>query len=244
MIMVGTDSTYAPNEFLDDGRQDHPGLRRRPVQRGRRQARPEDRVRLRAVRRHHPGRRQSGKYEIGVSSFTINDERKQTVDMVSYFNAGTQWAAKTGAPVDPDNACGKKIAVQKGTVQVDDITARRRRAPTPASRRSRSTSTRRRTTPPRRSSPARTTRCSPTRRSCAYAVKQTNGQLALRRRHLRLGAVRLRGEEGPDRRSPQAIADALKALIADGTYKRSSTSGASRPARITDPAVNPTVVTP
>src|SRR3954452_2076016 len=46
--------------------------------------------------------------------------------MVSYFNAGTQWATKKGNPakIDPDNACGKKIAVQKATVQVDDITAR------------------------------------------------------------------------------------------------------------------------
>src|SRR3954452_23352558 len=46
--------------------------------------------------------------------------------MVSYFNAGTQWATKKGNPskVDPEDACGKKIAVQKATVQVDDITAR------------------------------------------------------------------------------------------------------------------------
>ena len=46
--------------------------------------------------------------------------------MVSYFSAGTQWATKAGNPedVDPDNACGTSVAVQRGTVQVDDITAR------------------------------------------------------------------------------------------------------------------------
>ncbi len=46
--------------------------------------------------------------------------------MVSYFSAGTQWATKTGNPsgINPDDACGKKVAVQTGTVQVDDITAR------------------------------------------------------------------------------------------------------------------------
>ena len=39
--------------------------------------------------------------------------------MVSYFSAGTQWAAKKGNPagINPDDACGKKIAVQTGTVQ-------------------------------------------------------------------------------------------------------------------------------
>jgi polar amino acid transport system substrate-binding protein len=68
----------------------------------------------------------SGKYEAGVSSFTINPERLQQANMVSYFNAGTQWTVKKGNPadVDPENACGKRIAVQKATVQVDDITAR------------------------------------------------------------------------------------------------------------------------
>jgi polar amino acid transport system substrate-binding protein len=64
----------------------------------------------------------SGKYDVGVSSFTINDKRKQAVNMVSYFNAGTQWATAKGNPkgVDPDNACGKTIAVQKGTTQLED----------------------------------------------------------------------------------------------------------------------------
>jgi polar amino acid transport system substrate-binding protein len=68
----------------------------------------------------------TGKFELGVSSFTINPERVQQVDMPSYFNAGTSWAAPAGNPegLDPDNACGRKIAVQKATVQVDDITAR------------------------------------------------------------------------------------------------------------------------
>ncbi len=65
---------------------------------------------------------QGGKYDIGVSSFTINAQRKQQVNMVSYFNAGTQWATAKGNPkgVDPDNACGKTIAVQKGTVQLEE----------------------------------------------------------------------------------------------------------------------------
>ena len=47
--------------------------------------------------------------------------------MVSYFSAGTQWAVKSGNPsgVDPDAACGKKVAVQTGTVQeTDDLPVR------------------------------------------------------------------------------------------------------------------------
>jgi polar amino acid transport system substrate-binding protein len=62
------------------------------------------------------------KYDMGVSSFTVNTDREKQVDMVSYFNAGTQWAAPTGNPknVDPANPCGLTVAVQKGTVQLTD----------------------------------------------------------------------------------------------------------------------------
>lgn len=56
------------------------------------------------------------KYELGMSSFTDSKEREQTVDFVTYFKAGTAWAAKDTS-IDPDNACGKKVAVQTGTVQ-------------------------------------------------------------------------------------------------------------------------------
>jgi polar amino acid transport system substrate-binding protein len=70
------------------------------------------------------------KYDIGISSFTINDERKEQVNMVSYFSAGSQWATQAGNPkgVDPENACGKTIAVQTGTVQdTDDLPARQKK---------------------------------------------------------------------------------------------------------------------
>ncbi len=68
----------------------------------------------------------SGKFDLGMSSFTINPDRMKQVDMVSYYSAGTSWAVPAGNPmgITPDNACGKKVAVQKDTVQVDDITAR------------------------------------------------------------------------------------------------------------------------
>ncbi|WP_046469978.1 ABC transporter substrate-binding protein [Allosalinactinospora lopnorensis] len=68
----------------------------------------------------------TGKYDVGVSSFTINEERLEQVNMVSYYTVGTQWFTAAGNPenVDPDNACGKRIAVQRDTVQVPDIEER------------------------------------------------------------------------------------------------------------------------
>lgn len=68
----------------------------------------------------------NGQYNSSMSSFTINPERETQVNMVSYFGAGTQWAAASGNPknVSPDDPCGKTVAVQKATVQVPDIEAR------------------------------------------------------------------------------------------------------------------------
>lgn len=61
-----------------------------------------------------------GTYNVGMSSFTDTKERKKQVDFVTYFSAGTQWAQRPGSAVDPNNACGKKVAVQATTVQETD----------------------------------------------------------------------------------------------------------------------------
>ena len=60
---------------------------------------------------------QGGTFNVGMSSFTDTKERQQSVDFVDYFSAGTQWAQRPGSTVDPNNACGKKVAVQATTVQ-------------------------------------------------------------------------------------------------------------------------------
>ncbi|KUI47827.1 ABC transporter substrate-binding protein [Mycobacterium sp. GA-1199] len=60
---------------------------------------------------------QGGTYDVGMSSFTDTKEREETVDFVTYFNAGTMWAQRPGSSIDPNNACGKKVAVQATTTQ-------------------------------------------------------------------------------------------------------------------------------
>lgn len=66
------------------------------------------------------------KYDLGISSFTITPERAKTVNFVSYFSAGTQWAVQKGNPekISLDDLCGKKIGVQTGTVQDPDVAQR------------------------------------------------------------------------------------------------------------------------
>ena len=125
-IVIGTDATYQPNEYLDADGKTVIGM---------------DVELFDAVAAKFGVKTewvpsafdsiilgtQSGKYDIGISSFTVNAERMEQATMVSYFKAGTQWVAPKGNPkgINPDDACGKNIAVQKGTVQADvDLPAR------------------------------------------------------------------------------------------------------------------------
>jgi polar amino acid transport system substrate-binding protein len=182
----------------------------------------------------------SGRYEIGVSSFTINAERLQQANMVSYFSAGTQWSTKEGNPsdVDPDNACGLSIAVQKATVQVDDITARSE-ACTAAGEEA--------ITIDQYDAQSDATAAVVSGKDdagladspvMAYAVEQTNGQLEL------LGDIYDAAPYGYVVRQDQtefaqALADALQALIDDGSYQQVLENWGVEAGAIDNPTVNP-----
>jgi polar amino acid transport system substrate-binding protein len=125
VIAIGTDSTYAPSEFLDTDGKTVIGF---DVDLFDAVAAKLD-LKTKWVTADFGAIIEgvaSGKYEAGVSSFTINSDREKQATMISYFSAGTQWATQKGNPsgVQPDDACGHKVAVQKDTVQVDDLTAK------------------------------------------------------------------------------------------------------------------------
>jgi polar amino acid transport system substrate-binding protein len=68
----------------------------------------------------------AGKYGLGMSSFTDTKEREKTVDFVTYFSAGTSFYTKAqGGPTVNSLAdlCGKTVAVEKGTTQQTDAEA-------------------------------------------------------------------------------------------------------------------------
>jgi polar amino acid transport system substrate-binding protein len=124
-IVVGSDASYAPNEFTAPDGTTIIGM---DVDLGTAIA---QKLGLTAEFQNSafagiiPGI-QAGKYELGMSSFSITPERLQTVDMVSYFIAGTSVATRSGNPdnINADDLCGKAVAVQAGTTQVDDLAKR------------------------------------------------------------------------------------------------------------------------
>jgi polar amino acid transport system substrate-binding protein len=122
-IVIGTNPPYAPNEFKNESGEivgfDIDVMTAAAQLMG-----------LRAEFRESDFEKiipaiEGGTMDMGASSFTVNDERLQTVDFVTYFEAGIQWAAAAGNDVDPDDACGLNVAVQRTTVSdQEDVPAR------------------------------------------------------------------------------------------------------------------------
>jgi serine/threonine protein kinase len=60
---------------------------------------------------------QNGSFNVGMASMTDTADREKQADFVTYLQAGTLWAQRTGSSVDPTAACGLKVAVKYGTIQ-------------------------------------------------------------------------------------------------------------------------------
>jgi polar amino acid transport system substrate-binding protein len=68
----------------------------------------------------------SGKYGVGMSSFTDTKARQKVVDFVTYFSAGTSFYVKaSGGPniTGLSSLCGKTVSVETGTTEQSDATA-------------------------------------------------------------------------------------------------------------------------
>jgi polar amino acid transport system substrate-binding protein len=241
VISVGSDTTYAPGEFIAEDGETIVGfdvdlfsvVAKKLGLEAKFETAPFDSI-IAGVG--------SQKYEVGVSSFTVNPERLQQANMVSYFSAGTQWATKKGNPekVDADQACGLKIAVQKATVQVDDLTARSD-ACTAAGKDA--------ITIDQYDGQDEATAAVVSGKDVAgladspveaYAVDQTHGQLEL------LGDIYDSAPYGYVVAKDQAdfadaISKAVAALIKDGTYKKVLEKWGVEAGGIDDPTVNPAV---
>jgi polar amino acid transport system substrate-binding protein len=69
---------------------------------------------------------QSKRFDLGMSSFTDNKDREKTVDMVTYFSAGTKFMVKSDSTISITglaDLCGHSVAVESGTTQESDTKA-------------------------------------------------------------------------------------------------------------------------
>jgi polar amino acid transport system substrate-binding protein len=237
VIKVGTDASYAPNEFLAADGKTVQGFEidvfnAVAAKFGvKTEWQPAD---FGSIINGVNGK----KYDIGISSFTINDERKKAVTMVSYFNAGTQWATAKGNPkgVDPDNACGKTIAVQTDTVQdTEDLAARNKKCAGNEIKVLRYGGQDQATNAVVSGKADAMLADSPV---VAYAVKQTGDKLET------LGDIYEAAPYGyvlpkAETEFAEAIVEALKAIETDGAYKAALEKWGVEQGAISDFAVNP-----
>ncbi|MFJ3956002.1 ABC transporter substrate-binding protein [Arthrobacter sp. NPDC090010] len=182
------------------------------------------------------------KYDLGISSFTINKDRLAAVNLVSYFNAGTSWAVQKGNPKNfsLDDICGRSIGVQTGTTQEDPDLKTRSKKCTDAGKKAIDVVTLKNQTDV-------TTRLvngsidamaadSPI---IAYALQQTNGQLE------KFGDTYDSAPEGiavakSDTALASLIQETVNKLIADGDYKKILDGWGNSDGAVTKSELNPT----
>ncbi|MFD0319155.1 ABC transporter substrate-binding protein [Streptomyces flavalbus] len=69
---------------------------------------------------------QAGKFDVAMSAMTDNKDRQQVVDFVDYTQSGSGIMVADGNPekiTDLDDLCGRKVAVQAATNQLDLLDA-------------------------------------------------------------------------------------------------------------------------
>ena len=241
-VVVGTDATYQPNEYLDTNGKTVIGM---------------DVDLFNAVMAKFGVKTEwvpsdfsaiilgvtSGKYDVGVSSFTINKDRLGQATMVSYFTAGTQFVVAKSNPkkVDQTMPCGLNIAVQKGTVQADDQLPALSKKCTDGGKPA--------INPLVDADQAKVTSMIQSGKADAMMVDLPPAISAVENSS---GALELLGHQTdsapygyvlPKDQADfgQAIVDALKALDKDGTYKQILTKWKTQDGAITDFTVNPKV---
>lgn len=125
VLQVGADIAYAPMEFFEEGTENAMGL---DVDLGGAIA-EELGVDVEFINTGWDGiiiALQAERFDVIMSSMTITEDREQEIDFVPYFTAGTGILVQTGNPQDIqtlDDLCGKTVAAQVGTIQVEQLEA-------------------------------------------------------------------------------------------------------------------------
>jgi polar amino acid transport system substrate-binding protein len=175
----------------------------------------------------------AGRYDMAMSAMTDNKDREKTVDFVDYFSAGTSFMVKKGAKAvtSVDQLCNLKVAVEKGTTQLDDATAQSKKCkvtvlPFPDQNGANLALSSGRADVVMADSPVN-----------AYAAKQSNGAFEITGTPYGTAPYGI----AIPKKSTQlrdAVAAALTKLIADGSYKTVLTKWGVGDGAVTEAKVN------
>jgi polar amino acid transport system substrate-binding protein len=124
-LQVGADIAYAPMEFFEEGTENAMGLDIDLAN----AIGEELGVEVEFMNTGWDGiigALQAERFDVIMSSMTITDERQQEIDFIAYFTAGTGILVEAGNPQDIQSLadlCGKSVAAQVGTIQVEQLEA-------------------------------------------------------------------------------------------------------------------------
>lgn len=235
-ITVGTDASYAPNEFFDADGKTIIGMDvDLGVAIGEKLG-----LQVKFENASFDGiipAVQSGKYQLAMSSFTDNTDREKVVDMVTYFTAGTSLAVKKGTTLSVDDLCGHKMAVQKGTVQLDDLNARSKKCTDAGKKAIDITPLQLQTDVSLAVASGKAEGFLADSPVAAYAVQKSNGVLEISGDSYDDAPYGIVVPKGKGEFA-QAILGAVKALAADGTYQKILSKWGVEAGAITDFKVN------
>jgi len=237
-LTVAADATYAPNEFVAANGHTVVGMDPDLAQAlagvlG---------LKFNVVNAHFdtiiPGL-QSGKYDIGMSSFTDTKAREKVVDFVTYFSAGTSFFVKSsGGPTISGLAalCGRTVSVESGTTEETDAQAQDKKCKAAGK-------------------PSVNVLVFPDQNSAnlalssgraqvgmadspvaAYQVKQSHGQFKLTGTPYGTAPYGIALPKGNGMTKP--ILDALKLLMKNGTYTKILDKWGIQAGAITNPKIN------
>jgi len=121
-LSVGSDTAYAPAEFIDVDGKTPVGFDIDTISAVAAVLGLEADVQTAAFDGIIPAI--GSKYDVGISAFTITDERTAEANMISYAVAGSQFGVAADNPegFDPENLCGATIGVQTSTIQDEELT--------------------------------------------------------------------------------------------------------------------------
>ena len=182
------------------------------------------------------------KYDIGVSSFTVTNERLDSVDFVTFYKAGSTWVTKKGNPekVDTSDLCGKKIAVQTGTTQEESVAEISKQCKANGKQPVDVLSSKLQTDVTTNVVTGKAVAFYADTPVAGYAISQTGDQLATLGEDEGVapeGAAIKKGDSATD----EAVQKALQKLMDDGTYRKILKHWGAEGGAVTKTEINPKV---
>ena len=174
-----------------------------------------------------------GKFDVGASSFTDTKAREQQVDFVTYFSSGEAFYVKATAPANftsLDSLCGHSVAVESGTTEETDAQAQAKKCHVNvlsyADQNQANLAV----------SSSRADVGFLDSQVAGYVVNISNGQFKLSGSSFSTAPYGLAVPKNSGLAQP--LLTALKALMADGTYKSILTKWGVESGAITNPVIN------